>query len=291
MAAILLGICVMNSKALAICALLFVSLSAVLAIGPMSYREIAMLLRNGEDPQFIINDTARRKLLQPLSGEEEQTLLSLHATPALMTLLRDPATLASPDAAAAYTRRVQEQKQQALREQQLAAQASANALLQQQQKERALAKPAGVASPSSGTDNEFAGKPLSLKFDAADGSPVDLAKLHGKVVLIDFWATWCGPCMKEVPNVVAAYAKYHDKGFEIIGISLDKSKDAMLRMTSQKGMIWPQYFDGKGWENEISSGFHVRSIPTMWLVNKNGVLAIPNARADLEGQIAKLLAE
>jgi thiol-disulfide isomerase/thioredoxin len=111
------------------------------------------------------------------------------------------------------------------------------------------------------------------------------------VVLIDFWATWCGPCMREVPNVATAYQKYYDKGFEIIGISLDQSKDTMLKTTSQKGMTWPQYFDGKGWNNAISSGFHIKSVPTMWLVNKKGVLAIPNARADLEGQIAKLLAE
>ncbi len=258
----------------------------------MSYKEIAMLLRNGEDPQFIITDTVRRKLLQPLSREEEQTLLSLRATPALMAVLRDPATIVSPEVAATYAARIQQQKQQALREQQFAARTSSAALLQPpRQGEISPAKPAGAASLSNGTDNGLVGKPLSLKFDAADGSPVDLAQMRGKVVLIDFWATWCGPCMKEVPAVVAAYRKYHEKGFEIIGISLDKSKDAMLRTTAQKGMAWPQYFDGKGWENAISSGFHIRSIPTMWLVNKNGVLAIPDARADLDGQIAKLLAE
>jgi thiol-disulfide isomerase/thioredoxin len=138
---------------------------------------------------------------------------------------------------------------------------------------------------------DFTGKALTLKFNAADGSPVDLARLHGKVVLVDFWATWCGPCMKEVPNVVAAYQKYHDKGFEIVGISLDKSKETMLRVAAQKGMTWPQYFDGLVWNNEISTSFHIQQIPTMWLVNKNGLVATIDARPNLDADIAKLLAE
>jgi hypothetical protein len=65
----------------------------------------------------------------------------------------------------------------------------------------------------------------------------------------------------------------------------------MLRVTREKGMTWPQYFDGQGWQNSIATRFHIREIPTMWLINKNGILAIPNARGDLDGEIAKLLAE
>jgi thiol-disulfide isomerase/thioredoxin len=250
----------------------------------MTCKEIAMLLRNGESQQYIINDTVRRKLLQPLTKEEEQTLLSLQASPALMNILRDPATVASAQAASVYTAHLQQQKVQALQDAQLADQAAARARLQQQTKEQQLAKQAAGNHTS-------AGKPLNLKFTAADGSTVDLARMRGKVVLIDFWATWCGPCMNEVPNVVAAYAKYHDKGFEIVGISLDKSKDTMLRVAAQKGMIWPQYFDGKGWNNEISTGFHIQQIPTMWLVNKNGLVATTEARGNLDAEIAQLLAE
>ena len=100
---------------------------------------------------------------------------------------------------------------------------------------------------------ELKTKPLDLKFTAVDGTEVDLSKLRGKVVLVDFWATWCGPCMAEMPAVLAAYKKYHDKGFEIVGISLDQDKDSLLQVTKDKGMVWPQYFDGKGWGNEISS--------------------------------------
>ena len=68
---------------------------------------------------------------------------------------------------------------------------------------------------------------------------------------------------KEVPSVVAAYAKYHDKGFEIVGISIDKDKDTMLTVAAQKAVTWPQYFDGKGWDNEIATAFHIRQIPTI----------------------------
>ena len=295
MAAILLHRQTVNWKPLLLGTLLFGALPALRAVEPISYREIAMLLRNGEDQQFIINDTARRKLLQPLSAEEEKALLSLHATPALMNLLHDPAIVLPPQAAAAYAAQAEQRKAQALlaerAEQFRAQQEAANARLQAPTNAPAGGNPPKAGDPCAGAGAEFAGKPLTLKFAAADGSPVDLARLRGKVVLIDFWATWCGPCMKEVPNVVAAYQKYHDKGFEIVGISLDKSKDAMLKVAAQKGMTWPQYFDGEGWKNEISSGFHIQQIPTMWLVNKNGLVATTEARADLDGEIAKLLAE
>jgi thiol-disulfide isomerase/thioredoxin len=132
-------------------------------------------------------------------------------------------------------------------------------------------------------------KPLDLAFTAVDGSKVDLATLRGKVVLIDFWATWCPPCRGEVPNVVAAYQKYHDQGFEVVGISLDQDKDKLLAFTKQNGMVWPQYFDGKGWENSVSSKFGIDSIPAMWLVGKDGKVVTTNGRDDLAGQVDKLL--
>jgi thiol-disulfide isomerase/thioredoxin len=132
-------------------------------------------------------------------------------------------------------------------------------------------------------------KPLDLKYTAVDGSQVDLSKMRGKVVLVDFWATWCPPCRGEVPNVVAAYKKYHDQGFDILGVSLDQNKDALLAFTKENGMVWPQYFDGKGWDNEISKGFGIDSIPAMWLVGKDGKVITTNAREDLAGQVEKAL--
>jgi thiol-disulfide isomerase/thioredoxin len=133
--------------------------------------------------------------------------------------------------------------------------------------------------------------PLDLRFTAVDGSQVDLSALRGKVVLLDFWATWCGPCRAELPNVLAAYRRLHDRGFEIVGISLDQDKSSLLYFTAANGMTWPQYFDGKGWQNSISSGFGIQSIPAMWLINKKGYVVTTNGQADLEGQIEKLLAE
>jgi thiol-disulfide isomerase/thioredoxin len=132
--------------------------------------------------------------------------------------------------------------------------------------------------------------PLDLKYTAVDGTSVDLSKMRGKVVLVDFWATWCPPCRGEVPNVVAAYKKYHDKGFEVVGVSLDQNKDALLAFTKANGMVWPQYFDGKGWDNEISKGFGIDSIPAMWLIGKDGKIITENAREDLAGQVEKALA-
>jgi thiol-disulfide isomerase/thioredoxin len=139
---------------------------------------------------------------------------------------------------------------------------------------------------------QLAKTPLDLKFKAVDGTDVDIATLRGKVVLVDFWATWCGPCRMEIPNVVAAYNELHKDGFEIVGISLDQSKDKLLAYAQQVGMTWPQYFDGKGWGNDISSRYGINSIPTAWLVDKKGIVRSTEARGpDLVDQVKALLSE
>ncbi|HBJ87577.1 MAG TPA: hypothetical protein DDZ88_27715 [Verrucomicrobiales bacterium] len=135
------------------------------------------------------------------------------------------------------------------------------------------------------------GEVLELKFHPVKGKNVDLAAMKGKVVLIDFWATLCGPCVAEIPNVVATYKKLHDKGFEIVGISLDQDKGALTKFIKDHEMPWPQYFDGKGWDNEISSRFGINSIPAMWLVDKEGKLVSTNVRGRLEAEVEKLLAK
>jgi thiol-disulfide isomerase/thioredoxin len=149
---------------------------------------------------------------------------------------------------------------------------------------------------------ELMEKPVELSFTAVDGRPVDLAQWRGKVVLIDFWATWCGPCLQELPNVKATYQKYHDRGFEIAGISFDQAHDAAHPAKRQKSadefkaflaendMPWPQYYDGAYWNNAFGKKYGIRAIPAMFLLDRAGRLVSTNARGPkLEQEVKRLL--
>jgi len=125
----------------------------------------------------------------------------------------------------------------------------------------------------------------------ANGQPLSIANYKGKVLLIDFWATWCGPCRGEIPNVVATYQKYHDQGFAIIGVSLDQDRQKMLDYTKQMKMTWPQFFDGQGWGNELAVKFGIESIPATFLLDGNGKIIGRDLRGDdLTQAVAKALA-
>jgi peroxiredoxin len=121
-----------------------------------------------------------------------------------------------------------------------------------------------------------------------DGQPLSLAAYRGKIVLIDFWATWCGPCVAELPNVLAAYEKYHGRGFEIVGISLDQDKAALTSFIKEHQMTWAQYFDGLGWKNKLGQEYGINAIPATFLVDGEGKIVARNLRGDA---LAKKLAE
>ncbi|MDB6115322.1 MAG: Peroxiredoxin [Lacunisphaera sp.] len=145
--------------------------------------------------------------------------------------------------------------------------------------------------------------PLELKFTALDGSAIDLANYRGKVVLVDFWATWCVPCMEEMPNVKRVYQAYHDQGLEIIGVSLDRSPrnpakpsafektaDQLKEFLVKENMPWPEHYDGKWWDNEFSRRFALGSIPASFLIGKDGrIISTENHGEKLEANVRQAL--
>ena len=138
------------------------------------------------------------------------------------------------------------------------------------------------------------GKPLTdIKALTPDGTELAVSQVaaNAKVLLIDFWASWCGPCRAEMPNVKAAYDKYHAQGFDIIGVSLDSDKEAWQKAIADLGITWPQISDLKGWECEGAAAYGVRAIPATVLI-KDGIIVARDLRgADLAAKLQELLAE
>lgn len=152
----------------------------------------------------------------------------------------------------------------------------------------AACKPSGPSGPA-----EFA---APLSGPTLDGKTASLAEHKGKVVLVDFWATWCGPCRAEVPNVLKLYEAYHDKGFDVVGISLDEKPEDAQKYITQTGIPWVTLFNQdetqRGWEHPLATYYGITGIPRAILVDQAGNVVSMRARGkNLAIELRKLLGE
>ena len=138
---------------------------------------------------------------------------------------------------------------------------------------------------------DLPGKEMKIEGTTATGEPFDWKSYRGKVVLVDYWATWCGPCIQELPNVLENYQKYHDKGFEVVGISLDSDPSRLQRFLVEREIPWVSLFEeGAGWDHPMAKYYGVMGIPSTMLLDREGkVVSMGVYGGELDRQLAKLL--
>jgi len=136
------------------------------------------------------------------------------------------------------------------------------------------------------------GHPMEISGTLLSGKPFDQKALAGKVVLVDFWATWCGPCVAEIPNVLEQYQKYHAQGFEVVGVSLDEDREALEKFVADQKIPWPILYEkpaGEGWRHPLATFYGISGIPTVILIGRDGNVITLNARGEkLGAELAKI---
>jgi thiol-disulfide isomerase/thioredoxin len=149
-----------------------------------------------------------------------------------------------------------------------------------------------LSATPQGKSSELVGQSLEIDGPRVDGLPFDWASYRGRVVLVDFWATWCGPCREELPNVKRCYEKYHDRGFDVVGISLDQDVDTLKEFLANEQVPWANLFDetSTGWDNPIAARYGIKAIPAPILVDREGKVLSTTARGpELERLLDRLL--
>lgn len=136
------------------------------------------------------------------------------------------------------------------------------------------------------------GRPYDFKVTTTGGRAFRLSDWRGRVVLVDFWATWCTPCREKLPEIQKLYDQAHARGLEIVGVSFDDDLRGLAAFVKKHRMPWLQVADGRGWEGSPQARqFGITSLPSMWLVDRQGVLRDLDAREDLARKVERLLAE
>jgi thiol-disulfide isomerase/thioredoxin len=163
-----------------------------------------------------------------------------------------------------------------------------------------LGEAAAEIAAKAATRLGWVGKEAEVAESRRDGQKFDLSEYKGKVVLVDFWATWCGPCIAELPNVIENYEKYHDRGFEVVGISLDVDKEQLDEFLAKKSLSWPTLWSEEiadkigdnPYDHPLAKKYGVDALPSTVLVDQQGkVVALGVSGKRLGDKLAELLGE